>query len=248
MIAAHCKIQDFSGAARVLFKDMAEAGLGDLIIFYHSHYYEGLCSNGCSYLAFKLLIGRHRKGQPVQLFATRSDYATVVRGFCAEMKMEAAEKVKEAMEASGHLADLSCYADMIHAYSKLGRMERAASLFEEARRKKIPLNAVHFTVLMSGYGRKEDVENALGIFYDMKKSGFEPDFVAYSIVIHGCCWAGMVSKAEELAREMVSSGAGTFDMIISRIIEGLYRCGKGEGAEILVDQRKAQKIKAGLYI
>jgi len=81
----------------------------------------------------------------------------------------------------------NCLVDM---YSKSRDIDAARVVFDNMKQR----NVVSWTSLLTGYGMHGHGEEALQVFDEMRRAGWEPDGVTLVVVLYACSHTGMVER------------------------------------------------------
>ncbi|XP_050383405.1 putative pentatricopeptide repeat-containing protein At5g06400, mitochondrial [Argentina anserina] len=81
-------------------------------------------------------------------------------------------------------------------------------LVEEMERNSCKKDVRTWTILIQMYGKAKLIGEALLVYENLKKGGFEPDAVVYRTMIHTLCAAGKADIAMEFYKEMVQKDFG----------------------------------------
>ncbi|KFK32474.1 hypothetical protein AALP_AA6G247400 [Arabis alpina] len=192
VVKALCKKGDLEEAAKLL--EIAPS------VFAYTTFIDGLCvtqkTDQALVLVKELIDTKTLAGNDLE-----TAYGMVVRGFCNEMKMEAAESIILEMEktgvgpdvhacsviidrhcknmnlpkATGFLNTMVCYNVAFHALSKLGRVEEAIELLQEMMDKGMVPDVINYTTLLDGYCIRGQVVDALDLIDYMRGNGISPD-------------------------------------------------------------------------
>ncbi|KAF7804213.1 putative pentatricopeptide repeat-containing protein [Senna tora] len=93
-------------------------------------------------------------------------------------------------------------------------------LVQEMEKYLLKKNVNTWTILISQYGKSRRISKALLAFENMKKSGCEPDAIAYKAIISSLCIAGKGEIALEFYKDMVQK-----DMVLDiRVYKMLINC------------------------
>ncbi|KAL5703245.1 hypothetical protein ACHQM5_028360 [Ranunculus cassubicifolius] len=87
---------------------------------------------------------------------------------------------------------------LVDMFSKCGSIENAKKVFSEMKKKDL----LTFTIMISGFALHGCSELALQCFEDMKKTGINPDEVAFLAVLTACSHSGMVDRGLQLFKSM----------------------------------------------
>ncbi|KAI6672134.1 hypothetical protein NL676_007019 [Syzygium grande] len=121
-------------------------------------------------------------GFPLDQFGVCA-YTAVLRGLCAEMKLEEAEQVLVDMEEHGIVADVYSYAALIHGHCKSFNLPRALALHDYMLSKGIKSNCVIISTLLQCFCDMGMPHEAVHQFNEFKESGIFLDEVTYNIAV-----------------------------------------------------------------
>ncbi|XP_047180832.1 pentatricopeptide repeat-containing protein At5g16860 [Vigna umbellata] len=89
----------------------------------------------------------------------------------------------------------NCLIDM---YSKCGDVDTAQMVFDNMPHR----NAVSWTSLMTGYGMHGRGEDAVRVFYEMRKVSLVPDGITFLVLLYACSHSGMVDQGIDFFNRM----------------------------------------------
>ncbi|CAG8523341.1 4889_t:CDS:2 [Acaulospora morrowiae] len=102
-----------------------------------------------------------------------------------------------------------------------GNMSLSLKVFEEMLQRNISPNNVSYGILIEGYARLNQPENAEKIFLEMKNRNIKPTIKNYNSLIRAWVKAGKREKFKEVYQQMIKEGIAPNEQTIS-IIKMLY--------------------------
>jgi pentatricopeptide repeat protein len=110
---------------------------------------------------------------------------------------------------------------LLNMYLKCGDLESASSLFQSMHNSKI-LQPPTYNMMISAYGKLNDLTSALKYFSQMKQQGIKPDYMTYLCLTSACSASGTLSQAKELHQEMKSDATVQLTMPLLVAFMKLY--------------------------
>ncbi|KAJ1256409.1 hypothetical protein BS78_K034000 [Paspalum vaginatum] len=179
--------------------------------------------------ALRLLLGRpSTTSTPVASESAPEPPAVItcnilIKKLCAHRRLADAERVLEALKASG-AADAVSHNTLVAGYCREGCLGDAERVLETARASG-SANVVTYTALIDGYCRSGRLADALRLIASMPVA---PDTYTYNTVLKGICGAKQWEEADELMAEMIRNNCHPN--------EGLCIAGRwGEVGELIAD-------------
>jgi pentatricopeptide repeat domain-containing protein 1 len=108
----------------------------------------------------------------------------------------------QAHRQPGVTPDLYSYTNAIRACAKGGQIEKALTLFQVVKDKKLNPDAYTYAAAIEACAKAKMWEKALGLVQEMESRGVNPTEFIYSITIQACGAAGQWQKAVELLETM----------------------------------------------
>lgn len=158
-------------------------------------------------MLIKLYFGTGRVEKAGEIFEKICDvangaiYKNMIRGYGKLRRVEDAERVfKKALE--NEVINIRIYNRMLKAYNMDNWLRESEKLF---RKIQSIADAKTYTIMIRGYGRILEVENAERIFRDAVRRGLA-DEKMYLSMIEAYGKLGMLGKAEDLFLEVLEKG------------------------------------------
>ncbi|PIA61045.1 hypothetical protein AQUCO_00300514v1 [Aquilegia coerulea] len=179
-----------------------------------------------------------------------NDYGFLLRGLgnegecrkavrCFEFAVQREQKRNE----QGKLASA-----MISILGRMGEVDLARNVFENANRDGYGNTVYAFSALISAYGRSGCCDKALMVFDSMKKSGLKPNLVTYNAVIDACAKGGVeFRRAVEIFDEMVRNGVQPDRITFNSLLAVCSRGGLWEQAKNLFSEMVYRGIDQDIF-
>ncbi|MCL7030808.1 hypothetical protein MKW94_007303 [Papaver nudicaule] len=87
---------------------------------------------------------------------------------------------------------------IIDMYCKCGKIKMARKTFDGMKEK----NVKSWTAMIAGYGTHGLAEEALAVFYEMRRAGVQPNYITFVSVLAACRHAGLVEEGRNCFRAM----------------------------------------------
>ncbi|KND03611.1 pentatricopeptide repeat domain-containing protein [Spizellomyces punctatus DAOM BR117] len=136
-------------------------------------------------------------------------YTTLINAYIEAGDFDQVEQYFKMMQADGLDADAHVLSTLMNFCLKSGNLEKAEEMLEDLRKKKHRKEqpSKHmYTLVIGGYGAREDMVNADRWFQQMIADGVHPDQVACTSLIGGYVRIGDSTKADEVFHNMTRYG------------------------------------------
>ncbi|XVE89365.1 hypothetical protein DITRI_Ditri19aG0196000 [Diplodiscus trichospermus] len=117
--------------------------------------------------------------------------------------------------------NLSVTNTLISMYSKCGDVNSARFLFDCLSNR----TCVSWTVMISGYAEKGNMDEAMSLFYSMEKAGETPDLVTVLSLVSGCGHTGSLELGKWIDSYGKSKGFKDDVMFCNALIDMYSKCG-----------------------
>lgn len=121
---------------------------------------------------------------------------------------------------------------LVDMYTRYGRMEEARVVFDGLKSK----NEVSWNALIAAYARKGEGHNAVKMFLDMKRHGFEPTHFTCSSVFSACANTGALEQGKWVHADMVKLGQKLVAFVGNTLIDMYGKAGSIEDAKKVFDR------------
>ncbi|PIN10287.1 hypothetical protein CDL12_17134 [Handroanthus impetiginosus] len=142
--------------------------------------------------------------------------------------------------ASGLGKNLFVRTSLLNFYTKCEEAELARKVFDEMSER----NVVAWSAMIGGYAKMGMVNEALGLFREMQKSGIEPDGVTMVSVISACAMAGALDLGKWL-HTFIDKKRIKNDLEVSTALVNMYaKCGWIQKAKEVFEAMPVKDAKA----
>ncbi|CAN0896993.1 Pentatricopeptide repeat-containing protein At1g09900 [Linum grandiflorum] len=163
-------------------------------------------------------------------------FNTLLAGLCLHGSADAAVELFNELRASRYCtANLGSYNIMIEGLSRLGRASQALKLLDEARCFR-GFKLSKCAVLIVGLISERDIDNAMRILDELKRSRVVVSTYCYNWIIKALCNAGETDRAIDLLVYMVSNGHSLAYASYAAVVEGLASVGLVKEGQELVNE------------
>ncbi|XP_073304972.1 pentatricopeptide repeat-containing protein At3g24000, mitochondrial [Primulina huaijiensis] len=121
---------------------------------------------------------------------------------------------------------------LVDMYTRCGRLEEAKVVFDGLKSK----NEVSWNALIAAYARKGEGHNAVKMFLDMKRQGFEPTHFTCSSVFSACASTGALEQGKWVHADMVKLGQKLVAFVGNTLIDMYGKAGSIEDAKKVFDR------------
>ncbi|KAL8159680.1 hypothetical protein V2J09_001217 [Rumex salicifolius] len=218
LLKAYCKKGSLIEAFNLVDKMEQDGVLNEFTL---TTLIEGLCLQGEADSGYKVLKSCRENKVPLAIFA----YAVVIRGFCAEMKLDRAEEVLWDIESQGLIPDVYCFSALIHAHYKCGNFDKVLNLHDAMVMKGVKTNCVVVSSVLQSLCSMEMTSEAADCFQYFNRSGIYLDKISYNVMLDALCKTGKMDEAEELFNQMESGRIAPDVIHYSTLINGYCLAG-----------------------
>ncbi|TPX70702.1 hypothetical protein SpCBS45565_g01561 [Spizellomyces sp. 'palustris'] len=153
-------------------------------------------------------------------------YTSLINAHIEAGNFDQVEQYFKMMQADGLNADAHVLSTLMNFCLKSGNLAKAEGMLQDLRKKKLRKEqpSKHmYTLVIGGYGAREDMVNADRWFQQMIADGLHPDHVACTSLIGGYVRIGDSTKAEEVFHDMSRYGlqpdAHAYSVMISGYVK-----------------------------
>ena len=126
-------------------------------------------------------------------------------------------------------SDISVINTLICIYSKSGDILSARLLFDNMSDR----TCVSWTVMISGYAEKGDLDEAMRLFHAMEAADEKPDLITVISLISGCGQTGALELGKWINSYAFSNGLRHNTMVCNALIDMYAKCGSMNDAQAL---------------
>ena len=127
---------------------------------------------------------------------------------------------------------------LIDMYSKCGSIEDAQFVFDELPEK----TTVGWNTIITGYALHGYSEEALSLFYEMRKSGVKMDHFTFSILVRICTRLASLEHAKQAHAGLVRHGFGSDIVANTALVDFYSKWGRVEDARHVFDRMPCKNL------
>uniref|UniRef100_A0A7N0UL22 Pentatricopeptide repeat-containing protein n=2 Tax=Kalanchoe fedtschenkoi TaxID=63787 RepID=A0A7N0UL22_KALFE len=211
LINGYVQMGDLEGA-RQLFDEMPNRNLATW-----NAMLTGLVQFECNEEGLDLLSQMHELGWLPDEFALGSALRA-----CAGLRSAAAGKQVHGYAAkSGLELNVAVGSSLAHMYTKSGSLEEGEKVIKQMPE----LNVVAWNTLIAGRAQHGYPEGVLDQYSMMKIAGCVPDKITFVSALSSCSELATLGQGRQIHAEVIKTGAGSIDGVLSSLISMYSRCG-----------------------
>ncbi|GFP89734.1 pentatricopeptide repeat-containing protein at3g24000 mitochondrial [Phtheirospermum japonicum] len=145
----------------------------------------------------------------------------------------------EFIEALVLYVDMSGYEDNVYVgsalvdmYARCKRMKAAKVIFDGLSSK----NVVSWNALIAAYAREGEGHNAMSLFSEMKRGGFDPTHFTYSSIFAACANNGATEQGKWVHADMVKLGTKLVAFVGNTLLDMYGKAGNIDDAKRVFDR------------
>ncbi|CAM9001330.1 unnamed protein product [Rhodiola kirilowii] len=180
------------GVSRKVFNEMGERDVvswNSMIALYAQN---GLSSEALS--VFKAMLN----DEDVCLCWTEVTLSAVLLACTHSGALQIARSIHSQVKKTGMEHNLYIGTSLIDMYFKCGKVDFARETFKNMKTK----NVTSWTAMIAGYGMHGLAQDAMDIFYEMRKSAVNPNYITFVSVLAACSHAGLVEEGQRWFQAM----------------------------------------------
>ncbi|XP_020525240.1 pentatricopeptide repeat-containing protein At2g33680-like isoform X1 [Amborella trichopoda] len=125
---------------------------------------------------------------------------TVVVGICSNLAMLEHGRQIHALATKLDLdGRMRMGNSLINMYTKCGNLDESLKVFSEMKERSV----VSWTAMIGGLAHHGHATEALALFYEMQKSGLDPNSITYLCILTACGHAGLLEEGQCIFKSMV---------------------------------------------
>eukprot|EP01018_Ginkgo_biloba_P013215 Gb_00776 [translate_table: standard] len=165
-------------------------------------------------------------------------YALLLQGCIAMKAVEEGRRIHDHMVETGVKADIYLSTKLVIMYAKSGRLLSARQLFD-----KIPeRNLVSWNVIIAGYARHGQSDEALRLFYEMVEEDMELDEYTFATVLRACAAQAEIKAGKQVHAYIIKMELQTHVYVGSALIDMYAKCGRIEDARQAFDRMSNKNV------
>lgn len=170
-----------------------------------------------------------------------AEVANSVAVACASVRSLSCAKVFHAqMLISGRLNihNVVSWTALVSLYIKYGTIQDGREVFDKMPKR----NLCSWNVMIAGYSRGGNCEQALNLYYQMRREGLRADNFTFPCLVKVCGYLGYVEEGRAIHRDIKTS-AFDGDVFVGNALVAMYaKCGITEDARKVFDKMSERNV------
>eukprot|EP01018_Ginkgo_biloba_P032088 Gb_22772 [translate_table: standard] len=162
-----------------------------------------------------------------------SVYASLLQGCVNKRALQEGKLIHAHIIQTGfECEDIYLGTILLTLYAKCGRLVDARRVLDQMPRR----NAVSWTVMITAYAKHGHGQEALALFYQMQRSGIQPDQFTFASVLPACASLAALEQGKDIHKEISRRGFES-DIFVSNALLDMYtKCASIEKARHVFDK------------
>lgn len=230
MISCFAKVGNLFDSLR-LYDEMKKRGWVPGLEVYNSLIYVLTCQS-CLEQALKILA----KMKGLGLRPDSATYNSMIHPLCEAKKFEEARNMLNTMMEENLSPNMETY----HAFVEGASFEGTLEILSQMRKAGLGPTGDTFLLILNGFFKLGQPENALKIWVEMKQYEVEPSSTHYSVLVQGLATCGLLIKAREFYVDIRSNGFSEdpkLKKLLKEPVGGSTHKGKRQVQQLKRDER-----------
>ncbi|KAI5064608.1 hypothetical protein GOP47_0021278 [Adiantum capillus-veneris] len=150
-------------------------------------------------------------------------YATIIRGRCAQGKLDEARKLLREMEGSGFKPNLACYKSLVSGLCKKERTQEAFELFKDMLDRHIDIEGAFFAVLLKQLAGKGMVDEGMRVCEFLLDKGISVEEATIVSILEGLSNADRLNEAKPFLERIQKKGILSRSRFMQQALRALER-------------------------
>eukprot|EP01018_Ginkgo_biloba_P030284 Gb_21439 [translate_table: standard] len=199
----------------------------------HPHYVT-LCDQSPLETALGVLHAITQQGIPVD----SSTYASLLQACTKVKSLPLGNQVHAQMLMAGYDQDAFLGTKLVNMYAMCGNRENARLVFNKIRTRNVFL----WNAMIRAYATSGPCEEALALYYQMRRSGMYPDNFTFPFVLKACASLSALQEGKEIHYHVVRSGFESDVFIGTALIDMYAKCLSIEKARHVFDKTSQRNL------
>eukprot|EP01018_Ginkgo_biloba_P031753 Gb_05982 [translate_table: standard] len=194
-----------------------------------------LCKEGLLKEALQILRLMDDQGVSVDF----STYVSLLQGCISGKTLPDGKLVHAHIIQTGfRCQDIFLGNTLLNMYTKCGSLGNALRVLHEMPKR----NVVSWTVMIAAYAKRGCFEEALSLFYQMQRSGIQPNHFTFASVLPACANLATFEHGKEIHEEIIRCGFESDVFVGSALVDMYIKCGSIKDARNLFDKMPDRNI------
>ncbi|XP_058726644.1 pentatricopeptide repeat-containing protein At4g16390, chloroplastic-like [Vicia villosa] len=144
--------------------------------------------------------------------------------------------------------DHNVSSSMIYVYARMGNVDMALKLYDDAKNEKWPVRTVAFSALIKMHGVLGNYDECLSVYKDLKALGVRPHLTLYNALLYAMAKAKRPRDAQGLYEEMKMNGILPNWATYSALLEAYSRGRLSKEALRVYKEMKEKEMKMNKFL
>eukprot|EP01018_Ginkgo_biloba_P034138 Gb_28038 [translate_table: standard] len=181
-----------------------------------------------------ILSSKEALHQPGTLFDCNA-YASLLQA-CTNIKE--LKQVHAHMFTNGFNQNIILETKLVSMYAFCGSMENARLLFDRINIRDV----LSWNEMIKGYACKGFCEEALTLYYEMQRSGIQPNNFTFPFVLKACAALSALQEGKEIHDQVVRTGFESYVFVGNALVDMYAKCGCVQVARELFDKMSKRDV------
>eukprot|EP01018_Ginkgo_biloba_P011194 Gb_27460 [translate_table: standard] len=161
-----------------------------------------------------------------------SIYAYLLHGCIKKKALSEGKLVHAHMNDTGLVLDRFLWNTLVNMYAKCGSLVDARWVFDQMPER----NVFSWTVMIAAYARHGPAEEALSLFYEMQKTGIQPNQFVFPSVLSACAELADLEQGMKINEEIIRTGYHNDVFVGNALVDMYAKTGRIEIARDVFDK------------
>ncbi|KDP33174.1 hypothetical protein JCGZ_13439 [Jatropha curcas] len=225
-------------SAMEIYEEMLRRGFNANSFLYTS-FIESYCDGGKIEEANRLF--EDMENMDLKPYAETFNF--LVEGCAKAGRVEESLSYCKKMIERGLIPSLVAFNIMVAKLCETGQVKQADELLTHILDSGFIANEVTYSHLINGYGRDNQIQEVLKLYYEMEYRALCPGLLAFTSLIRSLCHCGKVEQAEKYLRIMKGHSLNPNEEIYEALITGHFKKGDKTSAVQLYNEMISKGLK-----
>eukprot|EP01018_Ginkgo_biloba_P018582 Gb_16828 [translate_table: standard] len=179
----------------------------------------------------------HRMNQQ-SLLALSNNYPRFLVECVSGKDLAEGELIHAHILKSGVQADIFTENNLVNMYAKCGSIANARHVFNKMSERDV----VSWNVVIAGYVHHGHVEEALNLFYQMRRAGMHPNSFTFASILKACASLGALKPGEHVHTHIIKAKFESDVFVGSALVDMYGKCGTVEEARRVFDKMPERNL------
>eukprot|EP01018_Ginkgo_biloba_P008632 Gb_28758 [translate_table: standard] len=165
-------------------------------------------------------------------------YASLLHGCLNKKALPEGKLVHAHIILTGFDAGIPLGTKVVTMYAQFGCLVDARQVLDEMPNRDV----VSWTAMIAAYSRHSHDEEALTLFYQMQRTGIQPDQFTFASVLPACARLAALQYGKDMHEDIIRNGFQADVFVGSALVDMYLKCGRIEHARKVFDRMHEQNV------